>query len=244
MRGLPEGSPPHQQDVMGLLCASWEKVTAEAIMNCWHKAQLRINQKAATVKAEGKSLYHSPETNVLLREIIGYFRDATRNRNYSSEVVSDAAYEADVIGVLELASDDQGRVRSETELREDFDSWCDLESAKEARDLLSAETNHPVNGGPLSVPQRDDNPEKTDGQQESHSRTTLSSEEIQRCATDILSIASRLMRSQPEYHQVASELMKFPDKLLKAKRASRVGFDSAMNFGDKQTTAQPGVYKV
>mmetsp|Transcript_21479 Transcript_21479/g.46558 ORF Transcript_21479/g.46558 Transcript_21479/m.46558 type:complete len:82 (-) Transcript_21479:555-800(-) len=56
MRGLPEGSPPHQQDVMGLLCASWEKVTAEAIMNCWHKAQLRINQKAATVKAEGKSL--------------------------------------------------------------------------------------------------------------------------------------------------------------------------------------------
>lgn len=232
MRGLKEGQYPHFVDVNVLIGISWDSMSEELIQQCWRETDLREavlnktkNERKLTLAALRKL---EPKTDALLGEVLSSIKAAQQSGDLLTSEGADASYEVNVMGALELAIDDRGRIRDNSYLTEDMDCWCQLEESPPIRKYM--EDSHRMQSLDFDTPQPREvggSDETLDDQnavnQEQEARY-IGSQEIEDCATNILTIAAQLMKAQPQYHAVASQLMDIPDKLLKAiKPANSMG---------------------
>ncbi|KAL7557838.1 hypothetical protein ACA910_009143 [Epithemia clementina (nom. ined.)] len=221
MRGVSDGSPPSLADAMRLVKSAWDNITSESIQYFWRKTKLRsdlsidqdVDRKQKFPEALGK------RTSSLLETFRSLIQEAQQSDEDSlcGEVLSDIEYEYDVIGALELSVTDEGQVREGCDLVDDIDAWCDVEERDAVKTYLAKNSRSSLN----SVRGVEMDEESTSSVTTKALREVADEvkPDIEHCATNIMTIATQLSKASPEYHDIASELMKFPDKLLRRRKA-------------------------
>ena len=221
MKGLSEGHWPHLSDVTRLLKHAWDGIRPEFIRESWQMTQLRPGYRVDNHDNDRRIL---DEKNI--RELQRLMDEARRtDESFTGSEADEAAqeYEQQVLDFLLYATTEAGNVLGQNNWKDDVKNWCTLEDGSAFVEFLKEET-------------RTTGETYLDGDFQMKEETTklgwagndvdsfgmkvhaIGPEQIEDCATDILTIATSLMRAQPELRGLAAELMEVPDKLLKARR--------------------------